>query len=595
MRRAFALTPLAALILVGAAHAAPPAASEARLIVRLKADAPVVQARRMAARAAAHEVADIAQRRADALGQGLGLRLSAGRSLDERTQVVLAQGVDSETLRRRLARDPQVELVAIDRIRRHSRVPGDPLYAAGGGIGPAAGQWYLKAPGGGVVSSINAEGAWDLTTGSSSVVVAVLDTGVRLDHPDLATNLVPGYDMIGAGGTGSVRLAVANDGDLADPDPSDPGDWISQADIDAGSLGSGCTSADISDSSWHGTHVAGLVSASTDNGVGIAGIGWATKVQPVRVLGKCGGYDSDILAGIRWAVGASVPGLPANATPAKVLNLSLGGTGPCTGATGTLYVNAFAEATARNAVAIVAAGNSAGEPVDSPANCTGAIAVAGLRHVGSKVGFSSMGPEVALAAPGGNCVNLSGSCLYPMLTTTNSGTQGPLVNTYTYNEAAVGTSFATPLVAGVAALLYARDPSLTAAQVRTALTSTTRPFPSSGSGTGVNACPAPVAGTEVLECYCTTSTCGTGMLDARAAVASVGAPPPAPTPAPAPAPAPTPTPTPSPAPAPSSGGGGGGASHPAWLLGLALAGAWLSGRRPRSQPKRDCPPPPAAD
>jgi serine protease len=234
----------------------------------------------------------------------------------------------------------------------------------------------------------------------------------------------------------------------------------------------------------------------------------------------------------------------------------------------------------------VAAGNSAGEPVDSPANCAGAIAVAGLRHIGTKVGFSSMGPEVALAAPGGNCVNLSGACLYPMVTTTNAGRQGPGSNTYTFNEAAVGTSFATPLVAGVAALLYARDPNLTAAQVRTALTSTTRPFPSSGSGSNVNACPAPVEKTEVLECYCTTSTCGSGMLDARAAVLSVGAPPPPPPAPPAPAP---------------SGGGGGGASHPLWLLGLALAGGLLSGRGLR-RPKRTkralrppSPPSPAGD
>jgi serine protease len=586
MRRVLSLTPLAALLVLGLADATAAAEVEARLIVRLKADAPVVQARRMAERALAHEVADIAQRRADALGQRLGLRLDAGRALDVRTQVVTARGVDSETLRRRLERDPQVELVAVDRIRRHSRVPNDPIYSNGAGIGPSAGQWYLKPPGGGVLSSINAEAAWDLTTGSANVIVAVLDTGVRLDHPDLAGNLVPGYDMIGAGGAGAVRLAVANDGDLADPDPSDPGDWVSQTDIDGGALGTGCTADDIADSSWHGTAVAGLVSARTDNGVGMAGTGWNTKVQPIRVLGKCGGYDSDILAGIRWAVGATVPGLPTNATPAKVLNLSLGGSGPCTGSTGTLYVSAFAEATARNAVAIVAAGNSAGEPVDSPGNCAGAIAVAGLRHIGTKVGFSSMGPEVALAAPGGNCVNLSGACLYPMVTTTNSGRQGPTLNTYTYNEAAVGTSFATPLVAGVAALLYARDPNLTAAQVRTALTSTTRPFPSSGSGSNVNACPAPVEKTEVLECYCTTSTCGSGMLDARAAVLSVGAPPPPPPAPPAPAP---------------SGGGGGGASHPLWLLGLALAGGLLSGRGLR-RPKRTkrarrppSPPSPAGD
>jgi serine protease len=275
-------------------------------------------------------------------------------------------------------------------------------------------------------------------------------------------------------------------------------------------------------------------------------------------------------------LGASVPGIPANATPAKVLNLSLGGSGGCTGSTGTLYTDAIAEATARNAVVVVAAGNSAGEPVDLPANCPGAIAVAGLRHVGTKVGFSSMGPQVTIAAPGGNCVNLGGTCLYPMVSTTNSGTQGPLLNTYTYNQASVGTSFATPLVAGVAALLYARDASLTSAQVRNALTSTARPFPTSGSGSDVRACPAPVKGTEVLECYCTSTTCGAGMLDARAAVAAVGPPIAAPAPAPS-----------------TGGGGGGGASHPGWLLALLGAVALLSGRGMRRSmaPTRSAPAP----
>jgi serine protease len=572
---------------------------EARVIVRFKADAPVVKARAMRANAAEHEALDIAQRRADTLGQRAAWALQGGRSLDGRTHVITARGIDSATLRQRLAMDPQVELVAVDRIRRISRVPNDPIYGNGSGVGPAVGQWYLKPPGNGVVSSINAEQAWDLTTGSASVAVAVIDTGVRLDHPDLAGNLLPGYDMIGAGGGGAVRLAVANDGNLADADPSDPGDWVNQADIDGGSLGTGCTRDDISNSSWHGTRVAGLISAVSDNGLGMAGVSWASKIVPIRALGKCGGYDSDILAGVRWAVGASVPGLPTNANPVKVVNMSLGSTGACTGSSGQLYIDAFAEANARGAVVVVAAGNSAGKPVDSPANCAGAIAVTGLRHIGSKVGFSSMGPEVALGAPGGNCVNLSGACLYPMVTTTNSGTQGPLADTYTFNGASVGTSFATPLVAGVAALLYARNPNLTPAQVRAALVGSTRPFPTTGAEAGVAACTAPSSATEQLECYCTTSTCGTGMLDARAALLSVTAPP-APAPSPAPVPPPAPSPSPSPAPAPSTGGGGGGASQPLWLLGLALVGWCLPGRRraalsgSRVQTLRSPPPPPAA-
>ena len=348
---------LAALALLG--HCSTPALAQAslegRVIVRLKADSPGVKAKAWRERAAAYEVRDVAQRRADRLAQRAALPLlRAGRSLDARTHVVHASGLDSATLRQRLAMDPEVEFVVVDRIRRHSVVPNDALYVSGG---TGQGQWYLKPPNASVRSSIDAEGAWALTVGSPSIAVAVLDSGVRYDHPDLAANLLPGYDLIGFKESGSIVQAVANDGDLADADANDPGDWVSQADIDSRRLGSGCTSADIGPSSWHGTHVAGLVGAVGNNGIGIAGTSWNSKILPVRVLGKCGGYDSDIAAGMHWAIGAAVPGLPLNPNPARVLNLSLGGVGPCDN---PLYVEALAAARARGAVVVVAAGNSAG-------------------------------------------------------------------------------------------------------------------------------------------------------------------------------------------------------------------------------------------
>ncbi|MFN4115602.1 MAG: S8 family peptidase [Inhella sp.] len=516
-----ALRPLALLLFAaGCCGVQAQSSLEGRVIVRWKHDAPTVKTRQLRERAASDEVAELMQRRADRLSQRSATRLSAGRALDERTQVVLGVGIDSATLARRLAMDPEVELAVVDQRRYASRVPNDPIYANGAGIGPAVGQWYLKPPGNGVASSINAEAAWERTTGSPQVTVAVIDTGVRLDHPDLAGNLLPGYDMIGAGGGGSTRIAVANDGDLHDADPSDPGDWVSQADLPT--LGDDC---ETGNSSWHGTRVAGLIGAVGNNGVGMAGVSWSGKIVPIRALGKCGGFDSDIIAAVRWAVGINPPGISVtNANPAKVVNMSLGSTGAC----GALYQEAFRDANARGAVVVVAAGNSAGEPVDSPANCDGALAVAGLRHIGTKVGFSSMGPEVAIAAPGGNCVNLSGACLYPMVTTTNAGVQGPTTNTYTYGNASVGTSFATPLVSGAVALLFSVDPTLTPTQVRSLLRQSARPFPTSGGGvpgeTPPSNCPAPVRGTEVLECYCTTSTCGAGMLDVDAALQAMGAP-----------------------------------------------------------------------
>ena len=172
---------------------------------------------------------------------------------------------------------------------------------------------------------------------------------------------------------------------------------------------------------------------------------------------------------------------------------------------------------------VVSAGNSAGLAANSPANCPGAIGVAALRHVGTKVGFSDVGPELSIAAPGGNCVNLSGACLYPILTTIDSGATVPAASTYSDSvNISVGTSFSAPLVSATAALMLSVQPALTPAGVRAAMQASARAFPSSGVAGNpdpIVACRAPNA-TEQLQCYCTTSTCGAGMLDAGAAVRS---------------------------------------------------------------------------
>ncbi|WP_077033021.1 S8 family serine peptidase, partial [Pelomonas sp. KK5] len=516
-----------------------------RVIVRFKAGADSVRARAMTRAMSRSEVADVAQTRATALGMRRGLstsgttRIRAGRSLDERTQVVVVQGISSAALAAKLAADGEVEMAVVDQRRRIAALPNDTLFGSAtpnavvtGGAYPTRviDQWYLKAPtatvassDSDVVSSINAPAAWDVTTGSSSVVVAVIDTGVRYDHPDLGSKLLTGYDFIGFAENGdTASVAVANDGNGADADASDPGDWVSQADINAGNLGSGCTSSDISNSSWHGTRVSGLVGALSNNGVGMAGVSWNSPVLPVRVLGKCGGYDSDIIAGMKWAAGVSFTGQPStNPTPAKVLNLSLGGTGTCgTTGVGGLYRDAISQINAKGAVVVVAAGNSEGLAVGLPGNCPGVIAVTGLRHVGSKVGFSSIGSEVAIAAPGGNCINTGTNqpCLYPIVSTVNTGTQGPSTNDYTGSSASVGTSFSTPLVAGTVALMLSANSSLTPTQVKAILQSTARPFVTSGATAGTVACHAPTSVAQD-ECYCTTATCGAGMLDAAKAVA----------------------------------------------------------------------------
>jgi serine protease len=444
-----------------------------------------------------------------ALGARAGLSLSDGRTLDARTQVMRGVGMASADLAARLAQDADVEWAVPDQRRFATDVPNDPLYA-GGQISntPVVGQWYLRANTGEVKSALNVEPAWAITPGQASIVVAVLDTGVRPEHPDLAGKLLPGYDFVGWSGSASV--ATANDGDLADNDPSDPGDWITSAEDASGEF-AGCG---VENSSWHGTQVSGLIGAASNNGVGMAGVGRGVMLLPVRVLGKCGGYDSDIIAGMRWAAGFAVNNVPTNPHPARVLNLSLGSDGACSAA----YRSAITELTAAKVLVVAASGND-GLAVGTPANCTGVVAVAGVRHTGTKVGYSNLGPEVAVAAPAGNCVNANGACLYPLLSTTNSGATSPVSSTYTDSfNAGLGTSFATPLVAGTAALMLSTDASLSNAELISLLKSTARSFPTTGADTGVTSCRAPSNVAQDSECYCTTSTCGAGLLDAGQAV-----------------------------------------------------------------------------
>ena len=496
-----------------------PAAAEreARVIVKFKADAALVRIQSATAGTAANVAAG--PQHAQALGLRLGLALADGRVLGPRTQLVTGSGMRSADLAARLATQPDVEYAEVDGRKRPFAVPNDPFYAAGQATTPVAGQWYLRPPNATTVSAINAEAAWAITTGKPSVVVAVIDTGVRPEHPDLQGKLLPGYDFVG-------NVAAANDGDGRDSDPSDPGDYVTAADV---GVVSDCKTADIGPSSWHGTQTAGLIGAATNNGIGMAGVGRDVKVLPLRVFGKCGGFDSDIQDAMRWAVGLAVAGLPLNPNRANVLNLSLGGPEACS----QRYKDVIAEVTARGAVIVVAAGNE-GLKVDSPANCPGVIAVAGVRHSGTKVGFSSLGPEVTLSAPAGNCVNPDGeTCLYPMLSTSNDGAKQPGNSVYTDGDIrpSLGTSFSTPLVAGTAALMFSANASLTPAQIIAALQSTARGFPTTGAAPiqrvkdgpffPVSACAPPSQTAQDYECYCTTGTCGAGLLDAGAAVALV--------------------------------------------------------------------------
>lgn len=424
--------------------------------------------------------------------QGRPLRLSRMRRLSSGQEVVQVSRsldrVEAATLMRQLAAEPGVLRVEVDQRLQPEAVPSDPLLPL---------QWAL-APGS---AGINVQPAWDLSDGAG-VVVAIIDNGVY-PHPDLVPNLLPGYDFL------SDETSAA-DGDGRDPDPTDVGDWAP-----AGLCGAGSSSTF---SSWHGTQVAGIAGAS-HNGDGIAGVGFRARLLPLRVGGKCGAYTSDILDAIDWASGGSVAGVPANPSPAEVINLSMGAVGACSPS----FQAAIDRAVSRGTVFVTAAGNGARDAADEfPGNCQNTITVAASRYDGAKASFSNYGADVDLTAPG-----------QEILTTHVNGPTEPVAPT---QRALFGTSMAAPHVAGVVALMQAvaRHP-LAPARIEAILKATARPMPV--------ACP---------------QGCGAGLLDAGAAVAAARAepppapppPPPAPAPKPAPMPAPVPRPMPAPAPAP---------------------------------------------
>lgn len=373
-------------------------------------------------------------------------------------------------------------------------------------------QWHLRAPDATRLGAANLPGAWDIARGEG-VIIAVIDTGI-VSHSDLDANVIKGYDFVSA--DPDRRFLVANDGDGRDADPSDPGDWIDDNDLqqsifkpdDSGSCAK-------TDSSWHGTHVAGTLAALTDNSIGIAGIAHRGKVLVVRALGKCFGFGSDITDAIRWAAGVppasgswATLGLPENLQPARVINLSLG---TSRGSCSTSRQSAIDAARAAGAVIVVATGNESANTIFQPANCLGVIAVTAHTNEGDKASYANVGPGTSLSAPGGgNCSTSALNCrpsgsgvgdgtLWRFITSTlNNGRTVPGAQRY---EGFQGTSMAAPHVAGVAALLLSNTATLKPDTVRSLLVDSTRPFPDGTWCAGrVNA------------------PCGSGMLDAARAL-----------------------------------------------------------------------------
>jgi serine protease len=421
--------------------------------------------------------------RATALTASAGQALRHVRSLGEQSEVVaLAASVSNEEARnlaKQLQLDPRVEYAEPDYKMFPVRNANDPGFSPGINFAvipsvTLVSQWYLSETLGG----INAPSAWDVVVGSPSTVVAVIDTGV-LNHSDLAGRMLAGYDFIGPDGDGS--LDTANDGNGRDADATDPGNWITPQEAGTGNFAS--CGADPSD--WHGTHVAGLIAANADNGQNIAGINWATKIMPVRVLGKCGGYVSDIVDGMRWSVGMAVSGVPANANRANIVNLSLGIPSDTASCSRTMQ-SAINDVLARGATIVVAAGNGSVDSTRSiPANCAGVISVAAsLRNGQFASSYSNRGASVTLAAPGGFIPDpLSDFGVDGILSINDRGETRPLSD----NATAVlfGTSFSTAIVSGVASLLVAVNPNLSPTQIKAILQSTAR-LPSNPNDKGLD-------------------------------------------------------------------------------------------------------------
>lgn len=414
-----------------------------------------------------------------ALSATAGASLTHSRRMSGEMQVLRlprAMSVaEANVVAQQLSQDPSVEGVELDRWVQPLLVPNDPSYPQ---------QWHLHEAAS-EIAGANLPAAWDLSTGAGGLTIAVVDTGL-IAHSDIDGDgrRAPGYDFI------SDRF-IANDGDGRDADPTDPGDWVAPEDVGGHPL---CAAAEPS--SWHGSHVAGIIGAASQNGLGVAGVNWNSQLLPVRVLGKCGGYLSDVLDGTRWAAGLAVPGVPANPHPARVINLSLGANTACSS-----FIQAIMnEVLATGAVVVAAGGNSAGDAgAVAPGNCAGVIAVGAVDRLGNRAYYSSTGSTISLSAPGGGqfFVNDSRGILSVLNTGSTAPDASPTGDRYAFLQ---GTSMAAPHVAGVASLMLSLNPALTPDQVRRKLRATARAFPAGSS--------------------CTPSLCGSGMLDAHAALQS---------------------------------------------------------------------------
>ena len=411
----------------------------------------------------------------DDLIRGAGVKLTFVRAMSMDSFVFNFEAPlswsDAQGVMDRLTALTLIEKVDPDLQHKRLLTPNDTYWSS---------QWNLQSPLD-FPGSANLRPAWDITQGSSSTVVAVVDTGVR-PHFDFQA-LLPGYDFVS-------DSFYANDGGGRDADAYDPGDWISAGE---------CEETTGSDSSWHGTHVAGIIAAASNNATGIAGTNWNSRILPVRVLGKCGGTVADIVDGMSWAAGLSVPGVPNNPNPAKVINMSLGGINP-NGCAKSAYQEAINLIKSRGVLIVVAAGNDNTEAANFvPASCDGVMTVGAVGPTGYRASYSNYSKQykVDISAPGGD--QRYGDD-YGILSTVNTGTTVPGLPDYGYKQ---GTSMAAPHVAGIAALALGLDAQIAPELLQLSLLLSSRSFPASST------------------CTSDYPLCGLGIVDAAQTLAAV--------------------------------------------------------------------------
>jgi serine protease len=315
---------------------------------------------------------------------------------------------------KRLRQQPDIEYAEPNFRLRSMLTPTDPAYIY---------QWHYGA--------INLPQAWNITTGSPEVIVAVVDSGVFSSHPDLQGQLVPGYDFVS-------NTNASNDGDGIDADPTDPGDSIY-----------------VGSSSWHGTHVIGTVVAAMNNNEGGVGVAAGAKAMPLRAMGRGGGLSYDVLQAIRYAAGLENDSGTLPAQRADIINLSLGG-----GGYSQASQDLFRAVRARGVIVIAAAGNDNTDEPMYPASYSGVVSVAASDFRGERAPYSNTGAFVDVTGPGGNMsVDRNNDGYSDGILSTGVLENGTSRETsYVFYQ---GTSMASPHVAGVAALMKSVHPGLT--------------------------------------------------------------------------------------------------------------------------------------